>query len=124
MNVLVVEDSPTSRAAINHTLAKNGHNVVEAVNGKDGLEKLQGIVDDGEQVDFIICDINMPVMNGLDFIAEVKKDDQHKYIPLLFLTTETERELIERGKALGASTWLIKPFQPQQLSTLINKFAK
>jgi two-component system chemotaxis response regulator CheY len=121
--ILVVDDSATLRASVNYTLKEAGFETIDAVNGVDGLEKLNQAMKSGEQIGMIISDINMPVMDGITFIHEVKKTP-FKFTPILVLTTESQEEMKMRGKKAGASGWLVKPFKPAQLIYVTKKFMR
>lgn len=121
--ILVVDDSATLRASVNYTLKEAGFETVNAVNGADGLEKLNQSMKNGEVIGMIISDINMPVMDGITFITEVKKTP-FKYTPILVLTTESQEEMKMKGKKAGASGWLVKPFKPEQLVYVTKKFMR
>ena len=108
------------RASVTFCLCNAGYLVTEAENGKDALEKLQGMKDSGELPALILTDVNMPEMDGITFISKVK-EGPFRFVPILVLTTEGERATIERGRAAGASGWLLKPFQPQQLLWAVKK---
>ena len=121
--VMIVDDSATLRASVNFVLTDAGFEVVQAVDGLDGLEKLKEISIKGGKVDMIISDINMPNLDGIWFIKEVKKGD-FKFVPILVLTTESENAKKMEGKAAGASGWLVKPFKPEQLLWVVKKFVR
>jgi two-component system chemotaxis response regulator CheY len=121
--ILIVDDSATLRASVNYTLKEAGFDTMNAINGKDGLEKLQQAMADGKQIAMIISDINMPVMDGITFIKEVKKTP-FKFTPILVLTTESQEEKKMEGKKAGASGWLVKPFKPEQLIYVTKKFVR
>ncbi|HPY14537.1 MAG TPA: response regulator [bacterium] len=121
--ILIVDDSATLRASVNFVLTDAGYNVLQAKNGEEGLAKLLENKRTGEKVDMIISDINMPVMDGITFIKEVKKGD-FRFIPILILTTESENSKKMEGKAAGASGWLVKPFKPEQLVWVVKKFVR
>lgn len=121
--ILLVDDSATLRASVNYTLKEAGFETVNAVNGADGLEKLNLAMKSGETIGMIISDINMPVMDGITFITEVKKTP-FKYTPILVLTTESEEEMKMKGENAGASGWLVKPFKPEQLVYVTKKFMR
>jgi two-component system chemotaxis response regulator CheY len=121
--VLIVDDSPTVRAAAEFALAEKGFEVKTAENGLDGLDKIESIHLAGDKVSIIISDVNMPEMDGLTFVKTVKKSS-FKDIPVLFLTTESQRSVMEEGKKTGAVGWLVKPFTSAQLSSVIRKFVK
>jgi two-component system chemotaxis response regulator CheY len=118
--ILFVDDSPTMRASVTFCLRNAGYLVTEAENGRDALEKLQGMKDSDELPALILTDVNMPEMDGITFIGKVK-EGPFRFVPILVLTTEGERATIERGRAAGASGWLLKPFQPQQLLWAVKK---
>lgn len=123
-NVLIVDDSATLRASVKFTLSEAGYSVQEAVNGKDGLQKLQELQTKGDQVSLIISDINMPEMDGISFIREVKRNLSFKFIPILILTTESQESKKMEGKAAGAAGWLVKPFSNDQLIDVVKKFVR
>ncbi|MBW2565659.1 MAG: response regulator [Deltaproteobacteria bacterium] len=118
--ILFVDDSPTMRSSVSFCLRNAGYRVTEAEDGQDGLVKLQSIKDEGESVALIITDINMPKMDGIAFILKVK-ETEFKFVPILVLTTEAEKSMIEKGRAAGASGWLLKPFQSEQLLWAVKK---
>lgn len=119
-HILFVDDSPTVRSSVSFCLRNAGYKVTEAVDGKNALEQLQAIKDKGESLSLIITDINMPRMDGIALISEVK-ETEFKFIPILVLTTEAQESVIEKGRAAGASGWLLKPFQPEQLLWAVKK---
>lgn len=113
---LVVDDSPSIRMLVCHTLVEAGFSVLEGGNGKEGLQKL-----DAGAVQIVITDLNMPVMDGLEFIREVRKLPRHKFTPILMLTTESQASKKQEGKSAGATGWLVKPFNPDQLLQVVGK---
>jgi two-component system chemotaxis response regulator CheY len=113
--VLVIDDSETIRQQVKQALAVTGYEIVEAVDGVDGLEKLRAIAD----LDMALCDVNMPRMNGLDMIAEVQRTGPK--IPILMLTTEGQPSLIKRAREAGAKGWIVKPFKPELLVAAVMK---
>ncbi len=121
--ILVVDDSATLRMSVEMTLKPAGYEVVQAVNGKEGLDKLQEMQARNQPPAMIISDINMPVMDGITFIKEVKKTPL-KYIPILVLTTEREDSKKLEGKKAGAAGWLVKPFKPETLIAVVRKFTR
>ena len=121
--ILVVDDSATLRASVNYTLKSAGFETINAVNGADGLEKLTQAHKQGDQIGMIISDINMPFMDGITFIKEVKKTP-FKFLPILVLTTESQDDMKLKGKQAGASGWLVKPFKPEQLVYVTKKFMR
>ncbi|MBI9075877.1 MAG: response regulator [Desulfatibacillum sp.] len=119
-HILVVDDSPTIRSSVSFCLRNAGYEVAVAADGQDALETLNTMRKEGTVPSLILTDINMPRMDGITFISKVKKTE-FKFLPILVLTTESERDMIEKGKAAGASGWLIKPFHPEQLLWAIKK---
>jgi two-component system chemotaxis response regulator CheY len=119
-HILFVDDSPTVRSSVSFCLRNAGYRVTEAVHGRDGLEKVQAMKEKGEFLSLIITDINMPQMDGITFIYELR-ESEFKFVPILVLTTEAEESVIKRGRAAGASGWLLKPFQPEQLLWAVKK---
>ncbi len=115
-NVLVVDDSTSMRQMVAFTLKSAGFSVVEGANGQEGLQKL-----DGHKVDLVISDLNMPVMNGIEMIRQIRTRPQYKFTPILMLTTESQDTKKTEGKAAGATGWIVKPFNPDQLLTVIKK---
>ena len=111
--IMVIDDSPTIRVSVEMALKPLGMPVKQAENGKDALDKIKGLRDSGEDVALCISDINMPVLNGIDFITEFRKSD--KFTPVVVLTTEAEKDMIQKGKEAGASGWIIKPFQAEEI---------
>ncbi len=120
--ILVVDDSVTIRSSVEYVLKQAGYNVALAVDGSDGLVKLNGIASSGEGVSMIISDVNMPNMDGITFTRSVKSSS-FRAIPVLILTTESQDTRKQEGKAAGAAGWLVKPFQPEQLVAVVKKLA-
>ena len=114
--VLVVDDSVSMRQMVCFTLKAAGHTVLEGQNGQEGLQKL-----DGQKVNLVITDLNMPVMDGLTFIRQIRSRPQYKFTPILMLTTESQESKKTEGKTAGATGWIVKPFNPQQLLQIIAK---
>lgn len=114
--VLVVDDSVSMRQMVAFTLKEAGFVVLEGGNGQEGLQRL-----DGKRVDLIITDLNMPVMDGITFIRQVRSRPQHKFTPVLMLTTESQEAKKQEGKSAGATGWIVKPFNPQQLLQVITR---
>jgi len=115
-SILTVDDSPSIRVAIKIALTNAGYTVTEAANGAEGIEKAQAAA-----FDMIITDLNMPVMDGLTMIEEMRKLPSLMGVPIVFLTTESDAGLKERAKAAGATGWLTKPFDPDTLARLAKK---
>jgi len=115
--VLVVDDSALIHQMYKMVLMRYKCRIVDALNGQDGLDKLGKNPD----IDLILLDINMPVMNGLDFIKKVKELESFDHIPIVLVSTEGKEEDTMRGLALGAKGYVKKPFQPSDLHLLIEK---
>jgi two-component system chemotaxis response regulator CheY len=114
--ILVVDDSASLRQVVNLTLQSAGYDVIEACDGKDALTKL-----DGKKVHLIISDVNMPNMDGISLLKEVKKHPSYKFTPIIMLTTEAGENKKQEGQAAGAKAWVVKPFQPQQMLAAVSK---
>jgi len=121
--ILVVDDSATLRMSVEMTLKPAGYDIVQAINGQEGLNELEKLESQSQSPVMIISDINMPVMDGITFIQEVKKTS-FKYLPILVLTTEREDSKKLEGKKAGAAGWLVKPFKPETLLTVVRKFTR
>lgn len=108
--ILAVDDSASMRQMVNFTLTGAGYQVKDAEDGKQGLDCAKA-----EQFDVIVSDINMPVMDGITMISEIRKLPQYKSVPILMLTTESSNDKKMAGKQAGATGWIVKPFNPDQL---------
>jgi len=108
--ILIVDDSASIRQVVSIALTGAGYSVIEASNGKEGLSKL-----DGQKINLIISDVNMPVMDGITMVKEIKKLPKYKFTPIVMLTTEGSEDKKQQGKDAGAKAWIVKPFQPPQL---------
>ncbi len=115
-NILIVDDSESIREVVSFTLKNEGYEVLVGVDGKDALKFL-----DGSFIDLIITDLHMPVMDGIEFIKEVRKTEQYKRTPILFLTTESQVAKKMEAKDAGATGWIIKPFVPAKLIGALKK---
>ena len=114
--ILIVDDSSSMRTVAGIALRGAGYEVLEAGNGQEGLAKL-----DGERVHLIISDVNMPVMDGIEFLKEVKRHPQYRFTPVIMLTTEAGEDKKAAGRAAGAKAWIIKPFQPSVMLDAVSK---
>jgi len=114
---LVVDDSPTMRQMVAFTLANAGFTVVEAQDGKDAVNKATA----GSKMDIVVTDLNMPEMDGITLIRELRKMEAFKFIPILMLTTESAMDKKTEGKEAGATGWIVKPFNPDVLLKTIAK---
>jgi two-component system chemotaxis response regulator CheY len=117
--VLIVDDSVSMRQMVGFTLRQGGYEVLEAEHGQDALDKLNKLV--GAKVDLIITDLNMPVMDGITLIKNVRMQPAMKSKPILMLTTEGLAAKKEQGKAAGATGWIVKPFDPDKLLQTLAK---
>jgi two-component system chemotaxis response regulator CheY len=115
-SILAVDDSASIRQMVGFTLKSSGYEVVEAVDGMDGLEKAKG-----KTFNLILTDQNMPRMDGLTLIKNLRALPQYKTVPILMLTTESSDAMKQQGKAAGATGWLVKPFDPQKLVEVVKK---
>ncbi len=120
--IMVIDDSPTIRMSIGISIEDQGYPVMNAEDGIDGLKKICELKNNGDDVALCITDINMPNMDGIEFIREFRKTD--RFTPILVLTTESGSEKVQEGKELGASGWVVKPFQPVELIGAIKKLIK
>jgi two-component system chemotaxis response regulator CheY len=117
-SILAVDDSASMRQMVSFTLKGAGYDVIEAVDGQDALTKAKG-----KLADIVLTDVNMPNMDGIRLIRELRKLPQYKFTPMLLLTTESGIEKKAEGKAAGATGWLVKPFNPDQLLATLKKVA-
>ena len=114
--ILAVDDSASMRQMVAFTLKSAGHDVTEACDGQDALNKAKG-----NKFSLVISDVNMPIMDGITLIKELRTLGDYKFTPILMLTTESTGEKKQEGKAAGATGWIVKPFNPEQLLATINK---
>ncbi|WP_321493559.1 response regulator [uncultured Desulfobacter sp.] len=114
--IMTADDSTSIRQMVSFTLGQAGYEVVEAVDGQDAADKLAGI-----HVDMLLADLNMPNKNGLELIEWVRSIPKFKFMPIIMLTTESQMEMKQKGKAAGATGWIVKPFKPEQLLAVIKK---
>ncbi len=114
--ILIVDDSSSFRQVVNIALTEAGYDVLEACDGKDALSKLNG-----DKIHLIISDVNMPNMDGITFVTEAKKLPAYKFTPIIMLTTESQDDMIQKGKAAGVKAWMVKPFKPAQMLDAVSK---
>lgn len=114
--IMAVDDSTSIRQMVRFALKQAGHEVIEAADGNDALAQL-----DGRRVDMIITDLNMPHLDGIGLIKEVRSRSAYRGIPIVMLTTESQEKKKMEGKAAGATGWIVKPFRPEQLLSVIGK---
>lgn len=115
-SVLTVDDSKTMREMVSFTLSGAGFAVAEAEDGQQGLAKAAG-----QAFDLVITDLNMPNMNGIELIRNLRTKAEYKHTPILMLTTESDDSKKSEGKAAGATGWIVKPFNPEKLIQVVNK---
>jgi two-component system chemotaxis response regulator CheY len=117
--VLIVDDSLTVRQQVSLTLKSAGYQIVEACDGREGVDALRAHAG----IAMVLCDINMPCMNGLEFLETIKGEAAGPPIPVIMLTTEGSPDLITRAKRAGAKGWIVKPFQPHLLLAAVRRIA-
>ena len=114
--IMTVDDSASVRQMVSFTLAAAGYEVIAAVDGRDALGKLNG-----GAIHLVITDLNMPNLDGIGLIRQLRADPQHKFLPIIMLTTESQADKKQAGKAAGATGWIVKPFNPEQLVAVVKK---
>jgi len=114
--ILVVDDSASMRQMVKFSLESAGHKIIEAPDGKSGLNTAKL-----SDFDLILTDVNMPIMNGFELTIELRKQPKFKFTPILMLTTESDGNKKMEGKAAGVTGWIVKPFQPEKLIAVVNK---
>jgi two-component system chemotaxis response regulator CheY len=108
--IMIVDDSASIRTVVGIALRGEGYAVIEAINGQDALSKLTG-----QKVNLIISDVNMPVMDGITFVKNVKLLPAYRFTPIIMLTTESDETKKREGQSAGAKAWVVKPFKPEQM---------
>ncbi|MFT3736791.1 MAG: response regulator [Rhodocyclaceae bacterium] len=114
--IMIVDDSFSMRRTLGMALAGAGYDIVEAENGQDALDKL-----DGRKLNLIISDVNMPQLDGVNFVKALKQLPSYKFTPVIMLTTESKESSMQEGKAAGVRAWVLKPFQPAALLDAVAK---
>lgn len=117
--ILIVDDSESIREIVSFSLENEGCTVLKANDGQDALKFLTG-----DSVDLIITDLHMPVMDGIELIKKVRQNETYKYVPILFLTTESQTEKKMEAKNAGATGWIVKPFLPTKLIEAVKKVTR
>ncbi len=115
-SIMIVDDSAVIRQTVSIALKQAGYSVLEANDGCDGLKKLEG-----QKVNLIISDVNMPNMDGITMVQEIKKFPEHRFTPVIMLTTESQESMKQKGKEAGVRAWVVKPFQPTQMLDAVAK---
>lgn len=114
--ILAVDDSPSLRQMVTYTLQEAGYSVIEAIDGTDGLAKARE-----QRVDLVLSDVNMPNMDGLAMVRELRLLPDYRFTPILVLTTESTAEKKQEGRNAGATGWLVKPFDPEKLLSTVRR---
>lgn len=114
--IMVVDDSASLRQVVAIALRGAGYDILEASDGKDALSKLSG-----QKINLIVSDVNMPNMDGITMVREIKKIPAYKFTPVIMLTTESQESKMMEGKAAGVKAWVIKPFKPDQMLNAVSK---
>ncbi len=114
--IMIIDDSASIRLVVSIALKKAGYDVLEAEDGEDALNKLTG-----QKIHLIVCDVNMPNMDGISFLKAVKQNQSYKFTPIIMLTTESQEEKKQEGRAAGAKAWVVKPFKPDRMIAAIEK---
>ena len=113
--ILIVDDSATVRLILSTTLRGTGYEVIEASDGREALHYLEG-----EKINMLITDLNMPHLDGIDLIRQVRQTSGFRFMPIIMLTTEADEAKKQEGKSAGVSGWVAKPFKPEQLMAVVN----
>ncbi len=114
--ILIIDDSAGIRQVVSETLKTAGYEVIEGVDGVDAMAKLNG-----QKIHLVICDVNMPNMDGIEMVKQIKQMVEHKFTPIIMLTTEFGEEKKQEGKAAGVKAWVVKPFKPAQMLDAVSK---
>jgi len=113
--ILTVDDSATVRQMVTFTLKSAGFHVVEAKDGQDALGRL------AQPLGMVLTDLNMPTLDGIGLIKQLRAHPQYKYVPIVVLTTESETAKKQEARQAGATAWIVKPFRPEQLLAVVHK---
>jgi len=114
--IMIIDDSVSLRQVVGIALSAAGYEVIEACDGQDALGKLTGV-----KINLMICDVNMPNMDGITFLKALREQPRYKFTPVIMLTTEAGEEKKREGQAAGARAWVVKPFKPEQLLFAVGK---
>ena len=114
--IMIIDDSVSLRQVVAIALNSAGYDVLEACDGQDALARLTG-----QKVHLMICDVNMPNMDGITFLKAVRAHPAYKFTPVIMLTTEAGEDKKKEGQAAGARAWVVKPFKPEQLLVAVSK---
>ena len=116
IRIMTVDDSASMRQMVSFTLKGAGYDVVEAIDGRDALEKMEN-----HSIHMLITDINMPNLDGIGLVRKVRSHAVYRFIPIILLTTESQDSRKQEGKTAGATGWIVKPFKPDQLLHVVKK---
>ncbi len=114
--IMTVDDSASVRQMVSFTLKEAGYETIEACDGRDALSKSSGVT-----LHMVVTDLNMPNMDGIELIRQLRASAAHKFVPIIMLTTESQNEKKMEGKSAGATGWIVKPFKPEQLVSVVKK---
>ncbi len=114
--IMTVDDSTSVRQMVAFTLKNAGYDVIEATDGKDALAKVDGV-----DVNMVLTDLNMPNMDGIELIRNLRTNPSLRFIPIVMLTTESQDSKKQEGRKAGATGWIVKPFRPEQLIAVVKK---
>lgn len=114
--IMVVDDSASLRQVVAIALKGAGYDILEAADGKDALGKLTG-----QKIHLIVSDVNMPNMDGITMVKQIKQMPAYKFTPVIMLTTESQESKMNEGKAAGVKAWMVKPFKPDQMLAAVSK---
>lgn len=117
-NILVVDDSEIIRQLVSVMLTDDGYTPIEAVNGEDALNKLDG----ADDIEMVITDLHMPRMNGLELIRRLRQDPEHKFLPIVMITSASHENAKKLGEMVGADAWITKPFMSEDLMHSVKRF--
>jgi two-component system, chemotaxis family, chemotaxis protein CheY len=118
-NVLIVDDSKSVRNEVSEILQSHGYGVIEAADGTEALARLK----EPHSISLVVLDVNMPGMNGLDLLERIQSEHSERNLPVLMLTTEAERTLVERAKKAGARGWILKPIKTELLVSTVTRLS-
>lgn len=115
-SILIVDDSASLRQVVAIALKGAGYEVIEAGDGQEAIDRL-----DGRKVHLIISDVNMPRMDGISMVKQIKQMPSYKFVPVIMLTTESQEAKKTEGKDAGVKAWMVKPFKPDQMLNAVSK---
>ncbi len=114
--ILAVDDSTSMRQMVSFTLQQAGHEVIQAADGQQALQEAKN-----GKVDLVLSDVNMPGIDGIELVRQLRTLPDYRFVPILMLTTESTTEKKQEGKAAGATGWIVKPFSPEQLLSTVQR---